>query len=467
MIVPRYYEDLQMLHENIMPDRSYFIPASCYMDGLDEHRERSDRVQMLSGKWRFKYYDSIYYLKEFFYENDFSADSFEQVTVPGVWQNYGCDSHQYTNIRYPFPFDPPYVPQDNPCGAYILDFHYRKEAEAPTAYLNFEGVDSCFYVWMNGRYVGYSQVSHSTAEFPVTEYLTEGENRLAVLVLKWCDGSYLEDQDKFRMSGIFRDVYLLKRPKEGVFDYFVRTSIHDDKASVNVRVDYFNQPVLTRISIFDHSRKLIDSRWMGKEDFGIKDTEGMRQEEETAEDLPMGARYDIELTIDSPVLWNAEKPYLYILMIETNQETITDRIGIREITIEDKILCFNGKAIKFRGVNRHDSDPVTGFCVDVGQMKKDLLMMKQYNINAVRTSHYPNSPVFYQLCDKYGLMVIDEADVESHGPVELFSKNDDFSEKSKHWNEPIADNPDFIPAVLDRVKKCVQRDKNQIGRAHV
>ena len=206
MIVPRYYEDLRMLHDNTMPARAYYIPASQRREDLTENRENSDRLQLLNGEWDFKYFESIYEVKEAFYEISYDAWDFDRVSVTGVWQMDGYDGHQYTNIRYPFPFDPPYVPQDIPCGAYVHTFSYQKDERAPKAFLNFEGVDSCFYVWMNGVYVGYSQVSHASSEFDVTSLLLEGENKLAVLALKWCDGSYLEDQDKFRMSGIFRDV---------------------------------------------------------------------------------------------------------------------------------------------------------------------------------------------------------------------------------------------------------------------
>ena len=213
MIVPRHYEDLKIMHENTMPCRAYYIPASHEMGALVENRFSSDRIICLNGTWEFQYFKSIYDLQEKFYEQGYDCSNFTQVEVPGVWQNYGYDSHQYTNVRYPIPLDPPYVPQENPCGAYIRKFMYQKQEKAPKAYLNFEGVDSCFYVWVNGTYVGYSQVSHATSEFDVTDVLADGENTLAVLVLKWCDGTYLEDQDKFRMSGIFRDVYLLNRRK--------------------------------------------------------------------------------------------------------------------------------------------------------------------------------------------------------------------------------------------------------------
>ena len=229
MNIPKHYENLQVFQENTMPNRTYYIPASRQLDVLLMGRESSERFVLLNGDWSFRYYNSIHDLEENFYKEAAIWKDFDTIPVPGVWQCYGYDSHQYTNVRYPFPFDPPYVPQDNPCGAYIHCFSYNKEAMTPKAYLNFEGVDSCFYVWLNGNYVGYSQISHSTSEFDVTNYLRDGENTLAVLVLKWCDGSYLEDQDKFRMTGIFRDVYLLLRPENVVYDYFVTTDFPKDE----------------------------------------------------------------------------------------------------------------------------------------------------------------------------------------------------------------------------------------------
>ena len=236
MLVPRYYENLSILHENTMPTRAYYIPASKRMDDLVEHRENSDRIQFLNGTWKFKYFESIYDVTEAFYEEGFSTEGFSDTKVPGVWQMDGYDNHQYTNIKYPFPFDPPFVPQDIPCGEYVYEFEYEKSEKTPKTYLNFEGVDSCFYVWLNGKYVGYSQVPHATSEFDVTELIKEGNNKIAVLVMKWCDGSYLEDQDKFRMSGIFRDVYLLKRPEKAVRDYRVNTVVKDNKATISLDV---------------------------------------------------------------------------------------------------------------------------------------------------------------------------------------------------------------------------------------
>ena len=435
MLVPRFYEDLNVMHDKTMPARTYYIPASVRMNDLVEHRERSDRFQLLNGEWKFQYYNSIYDVTESFYEKGYDVSGFDQVTVPSVWQMDGYDTHQYTNIRYPFPFDPPYVPQDIPCGAYVHNFEYHREEKASKAFLNFEGVDSCFYVWVNGAYAGYSQVSHATSEFDVTDVLNEGENTLAVLVLKWCDGSYLEDQDKFRMSGIFRDVYLLKRPEKTIRDYHITTDVEKDRVTVKLDM-YFSEPVETKVTIEDK--------------YGAVVARG-----EAAEDGVL------ELTVLNPVLWNAENPYLYQIILTMPDEVIVDRIGFRTIEIRDKVVYFNGEKIKFRGVNRHDSDPETGFVIDVRQIKKDLMLMKQHNFNAIRSSHYPNAPYFYQMCDEYGFMVIDEADIEAHGPFMLYRKEDTDQNRFRRWNEKIADDPAWEKAIVDRVRLMVQRDKNR------
>lgn len=435
MIVPRYYEDLSILHENTMPARAYFIPASKRMDNLVEHREESDRMQLLNGTWKFQYFNSIYDVQEPFFEKDYDTENFDEIQVPSVWQMAGYDTHQYTNIRYPFPFDPPYVPQDIPCGTYAHTFVYHKDENAPKAFLNFEGVDSCFYVWINGSYVGYSQVSHMTSEFDITDLLRDGENSIAVLVMKWCDGSYLEDQDKFRMSGIFRDVYILKRPKQAISDYHIKTRIEDMLAKVEIEMKFYS-PLNVKISIEDRNGAVVAL--------------GSIAEEGTA-----------VLEIASPELWNTENPYLYKLILETENEVIVDHIALRKIEIKDQVIYLNGQKIKFRGVNRHDSDPVTGFTINSEQITTDLTLMKQHNFNAIRSSHYPNAPFFYEMCDKYGFMVIDEADIEAHGPFMIYRKEDTDYNRFKRWNEKIADDPVWEEAIVDRVKLMVERDKNR------
>lgn len=437
MIVPRHYEDLNVLHENTEPPRAYFIPASRRMDDLVRHRERSDRFQLLGGLWKFRCYSSIYDLNDPFYTPGFDTSAFDTVPVPGAWQTAGYDSHQYTNLRYPFPFDPPFVPQDDPCGAYVTEFEYRRDQAAPEAYLTFEGVDSCFYVWLNGTYVGYSEVAHGMSEFRVTEHLREGKNTLAVLVLKWCDGSYLEDQDKFRMSGIIRDVYLLKRPAQAIRDYRVTTEHTAQRALV---------------------RLMLESQGCGSIRVLLEDADGRKLFDRT-----VGDNATVEIPVESPRLWTAETPYLYTLVLETDREVIVDRVGIRTVEVRDRAVLLNGEKIKFRGVNRHDSDPITGPVISREHMERDMALMKQHNVNAIRTSHYPNAPYFYQLCDQYGFMVIDEADVEAHGPVAIYYREEpDYSlRRLMKWSERIADDPAYAGAILDRVQRLVLRDYNR------
>lgn len=435
MIVPRYYENLSVLHENTMPARAYYIPASRRMDNLVEHREESDRMQLLNGTWKFQYFNSIYDIQDSFFEKNYDTENFDEIQVPSVWQMAGYDTHQYTNIRYPFPFDPPYVPQDIPCGVYVHTFEYSRDEKAPKSFLNFEGVDSCFYVWINGSYIGYSQVSHMTSEFDVTDVLQDGMNTVAVLVMKWCDGSYLEDQDKFRMSGIFRDVYILKRPKQAISDYHIKTRIEDMLAKVEIEMKFYS-PLNVKISIEDRNGAVVALGSIAEEGKAV-------------------------LEIASPELWNTENPYLYKLILETENEVIVDHIALRKIEIKDQVIYLNGQKIKFRGVNRHDSDPVTGFTINTEQITTDLTLMKQHNFNAIRSSHYPNAPFFYEMCDKYGFMVIDEADIEAHGPFMIYRKEDTDYNRFKRWNEKIADDPVWEEAIVDRVKLMVERDKNR------
>lgn len=449
MLIPSFFEDPSILHVNTEPHRAYYVPASCAMGDLVRNREESDRWLTLNGTWSFRYFDSVYDLTEKFYLPEADRSNFSSIPVPSVWQNHGYDSHQYTNIRYPFPLDPPFVPIENPAGAYVRTFTYTKDITAPETYLIFEGVDSCFYLWVNGQFVGYSQVSHATSEFKVTDYLVEGENTVAVLVLKWCDGSYLEDQDKFRTSGIFRDVYLLARPSATLHDYFTTTDLVGnwpcpEAATVRIDATFIGEPAYTRVTLQDATGRTIS------------------QGEFTAGSNREGYTHSLSLEITSPHLWTAETPYLYTIIFETPYETITDRVGVRCIEIENKtVVLLNGIPVKVRGVNRHDSDPVVGPAVDLNLVERDLVMIKQHNFNAVRTSHYPNSPYLYQLCDELGLMVMAEADNESHGNQAKYLQDSTLQNSIEHYNELVSDNPAFIKATLDRMQSALHREKNR------
>ncbi|MBR3153641.1 MAG: beta-galactosidase, partial [Lachnospiraceae bacterium] len=331
MLVPRLYENLSVLHQNTMPVHSYFIPTSTPPRTLSAlpPREDSDRLQMLSGlAWNFRYYSSIHELREAFYLPEFMPDgAWREEVVPFCWQMKGYDEHQYTNIRFPFPFDPPYVPQHNPCGAYTHTFTWHKDPDAPCTFLFFEGVDSCFYVWLNGNYVGYSQVSHYVSEFDVTDYLTEGKNHLAVLVLKWCDGSYLEDQDKFRMSGIIRDVYLLNRPKNRITDYVITTDLSEDlhTADLSIKFTFSGESIPVTLKLLEtpkDSSADFEASGNGSADSKSPETGSAAR---TVLEASLNGESEIQLGVKDPLLWNAETPNLYTLIIETEHETITER----------------------------------------------------------------------------------------------------------------------------------------------
>lgn len=421
-----FHEDPQKLHVNTEPNRNYFIPFPTDANPF-EAREKSERFTLLNGEWSFQYYDSVSDIEDNFLDTGLD----ETIAVPSNWQLKGHGKPMYVNTRYPIPYNPPYVPDKNPAGVYRRNFEMHS-ANDFEYFLNFEGVDSCFYLYVNGRFVGYSQVTHMTSEFNITPYLADGVNTVTAVVLKWCDGTYLECQDKWRMSGIIRDVYLLSRPKERISRYRVVTRLNEgfDKAEIEVSV-CSNTP--THFKLFDQA--------------GIQLSEAQAVEGKAS------------FEIHKPILWSAESPYLYRLILETEQEKIGEKIGVREIRTENGCVKINGVAVKFKGVNRHDSDPVTGFCISKEQMLKDLYLMKRHNINAIRTSHYPNAPIFLQLCDELGFYLIDEADMEAHGSVDAsqtIENNGDYSGIAL-----LANREEYEKAILDRIDLMISRDINR------
>ena len=423
MNLPHYHEDQKTLHVNTRAKRSYYVPASV-KDLAVLPREVSDRAIFLSGDWAFGHYASDLELPEGFYEEFFDYGTLDILPVPSCWQIYGYGQNNYTNVRYPFPYDPPYVPEENECGVYIRDFDMDENLF--DKHLVFEGVDSCYYVWVNGQFVGYSQVSHSPTEFDITKFVRTGSNRLCVLVYRWCDGSYLEDQDKLRMSGIFRDVYILLRPKKRVDDFFIHETFAKNYKSVDISVDLkLKGAAKVNTALYDGDVKIAECS--GKE--------------------PV-------FTVKNPHLWNAEDPYLYTIVIETPDETIARKLGLREVKVENRVIKLNGRKIKFKGVNRHDSSPYNGYAVTVDEMYEDITMMKAFNFNAIRTSHYPNSPLFLEFADEIGMYVIDESDIEIHGTASLYKGG--YAETFML----LADDPDWYEPIRDRIESNVERDKN-------
>lgn len=422
----QFHEDPQILHVGTCPIRSYYLP---FADEEESHTGVSSRVFSLDGEWAFRYFESFGQAVDPEEGLCFDEEEMGSIPVPSCWQNHGYGRHMYTNVRYPFPVDPPFVPDENPCGLYVRHFELEEKDQEARWFLNFEGVDSCFYLWVNGEFAGYSQVSHATSEFELTELLQEGDNTLAVLVLQWCDGSYLEDQDKLRMSGIFRDVYLIARPQAFLRDYFVKESFAPDFSHAQVTVELMPEGKLDlTVSLYAPDGTLVAACEHPKD--------------------------SAVLEVPAPVLWNAEHPAQYTLVLETPDECIVQMVGLRKIEVVDGVVYLNGVDIKFRGVNRHDSDPVTGYTISREQALLDLALMKRHNVNAIRTSHYPNAPWFLQMCSEYGFYVIGEADMESHGMAMRYGN---------HSNEnyaDAADDPQFGEAILDRMQRSVIRDKN-------
>ncbi|MDU4939843.1 MAG: glycoside hydrolase family 2 TIM barrel-domain containing protein [Clostridium sp.] len=431
MLLNSYHENISFLHVNMMPRRSYYVPFESVNEALKEiSRDNQKSFKSLNGTWKFKYFNSLGNIN---IDNllDNKNENFDLIKVPSVWQMQGYDNHQYTNVKYPIGFNPPFVPSNNPCGFYIRDFEIEDFSKDKDYHLNFEGVDSCFYIWLNGKFIGYSQISHSISEFDITKEVLEGKNTIAVLVLKWCDGTYFEDQDKFRMSGIFRDVYILERAKSRIIDYKIDTDINlENKIGfLNFTVtDKVNNPNIT-YSLLNPKGEVIQSGFIDND--------------------------SVTLKIEDVELWNPEDPQLYTLLIKTEDEVIKEKVGMRVISVEDSVLKLNGVNVKLRGVNHHDSHPLNGYVMTEEDLLLDLRLMKQYNFNSIRTAHYPKSPIFYEMCDEYGFLVISEADIETHGVVELYGLG-----YLENYNM-IANDPVYEKVIEDRIEASIIPYKNR------
>lgn len=429
----KYYENLDVLHLGTEEPRAYFIPFE-NMEKSKQRRETSAYFTSLCGQWDFKFFNNIAEIDDMFWSAEYSTENFDKIPVPMNWQmclGRGYDVPHYTNIRYPIPNDPPFVPEDNPCGAYSREFEVDENMLGRQLYLNFEGVDSCFYLWINGFFVGYSQVSHGTSEFNITDYVVAGRNKISLLVMKWCDGTYLEDQDFWRLSGIFREVYILARNSAGhIRDIDVKTSFNKKLTKCDFSVNLsMNGSAVVNYCLLSPDGTV------------------------TSEGLINGGKLSVRL--DYPLLWSDELPQLYNLYLYCNDEVICIPVGMRDVRIRSSCVLLNGQKIKIYGVNRHDSHPVYGHYVPYEHMLEDLYIMKRHNVNAVRTSHYPNDPRFYGMCDELGFLVIDEADLETHG----MSVRAEGSTNELSWHG-LSNNPAWEKAYVDRAKRLYERDKN-------
>lgn len=419
--IPNYHQSTETLHIGCEKPRAYFVPFPCGCASKHAERGESTFFKSLCGEWSFKFFKSVNDVC------DLSTEGSDKLTVPMSWQmalGRGYDVPNYTNVNYPIPYDPPFVPDENPCGLYSRKFTVPAAMAGKKIYLNFEGVDSAFYVWVNDEFAAYSQVSHMTSEIDVTSLVHAGENEIKVLVLKWSDGTYLEDQDMWRMSGIFREVYLLFRDETHIRDIFVHCDLDDSFTDADFTVDI--------------------------------DVTGKATVEWTL-DCPCGetifsGKCDVDEsgkivvpTVKNAKLWSDEEPNLYTLTLHCGNEYITLLIGARRVEIKDGCVVINGKKVKAKGVNRHDSHHLLGHATPVEHMVRDIMIMKAHNVNMVRTSHYPNDPRFTALCDKYGIYVCDETDLETHG--------------ARPWYA-LSRSPEWEGEYVDRVQRMVERDKN-------
>lgn len=432
------WENPQILHENRLPERAHFIPFHCVDSALTFERNESERFKLLNGIWKFSLASMPSEAPENFYEESFETTGWCDIAVPSNWQMEGHEYPHYTNVIYPFPVDPPKVPTENPTGLYRRNFNIADDWAEQKIFLRFEGVDNFFTVWVNGIKVGLSKGSRLPSEFDITPMIRKGNNLLAVKVLKWSEASYIEDQDMWWLSGIFRDVYLLARPENHVADFFVKTLLDDSGKDAVLEVD--------------GSIAGLHNNESGKIELKLLDDKGQPIADGAYNCI--NSSLSARLKVDNPQKWSAESPYLYTLLITLKNssgdilEVIAQKTGFRKIELKNGLFYVNGVAIKFKGVNRHEHHPDLGRAVPYEAMLADVLLMKRHNINAVRTSHYPDDPKFYDLCDTYGLYVIDEADIECHG----FAIIDDWDRLS---NDPLWEN-----AYVDRMVRMIHRDKN-------
>ncbi len=420
------FENPSLARGGRMDAHAYMIPHEKKDAALEGVKAKSPFYHLLSGDWSFAYYEKYSDLPE-----DIGAvPSDDALPVPSNWQMYGYDTPQYVNTAYPIPLNPPFVPAETPCGVYQTSFKLPESFKGRRTHIVLEGVDSFYYLYVNGKKQGFGKVPHLPSEFDLTDLLREGENTVTVVVYKWSEGTYIECQDFLRLSGIFRDVYLLSRAPAHLTDIAidaVPTNVYKDgriTASLS-----FSAPVSYTASLFDADGTLIG----------------------TAKDSPVSFR------VENAKLWTAETPYLYTLLIEYEGECIAQRVGIRDIKVGQRgELLINGTPVKIKGVNRHDTHPVYGHVTPMEDIRSELKQMKRLNMNAIRTSHYPNTSEFLNLCDELGFYVIAEADLESHGFVYY-----EGSYRYKAFDpEDPAESPAWTALFLDRIERLVARDRN-------
>ncbi|PAD76578.1 glycoside hydrolase family 2 TIM barrel-domain containing protein [Paenibacillus campinasensis] len=453
---PEWNNNPEVFQLNRMDAHATFISYDSVEEALEGRLEDSRSYMSLNGVWKFAWAENPEKRIKHFYARDYDASNWNEIAVPGHWQLQGYDYPQYTNVRYPWieqeDLQPPYAPTKyNPVGSYIRSFAVPDSWSDQPVYISFQGVESAFYVWLNGELVGYSEDSFTPAEFDLTPYLVKGENKLAVEVYRWSDASWLEDQDFWRLSGIFRDVYLYTAPDAHIYDFKALPELDGNykhgSLSVTIRIHNYSEQdqgaIAVDMQLYDEHRQQVWSR------------APLEQVEFGSDPVKM---ITLSGLVDSPRQWSAEDPSLYTLVVGLSNEKnktvqyVSCKVGFRRFEIQDGLMKINGKAIEFKGVNRHEFSPVKGRAIGIDEMLKDIQLMKAHNINAVRTSHYPNHPKWYELCDEYGLYVIDEVNLETHGTWR-------YGQKEEEGAIP-GSKPEWLDNVLDRSKSMYERDKN-------
>jgi beta-galactosidase len=453
---PEWNNNPDIFQLNRLEAHATLITHDTLEEALIGDRKASSHYSSLNGLWKFSFAENPDKRIKTFYEQGFDCSGWDEIQVPAHWQLQGYDYPQYTNIRYPWidseVLKAPFAPTKyNPVGSYVRTFEVPRDWAGKPVFISFQGVESAFYVWLNGELVGYSEDTFTPAEFDLTPYLIEGENKLAVEVYRWCDASWLEDQDFWRMSGIFRDVFLFTAPDAHVYDFFVNTDLDDHFRDANLRVEatianYFGNDAGTltvEAELYDSQKnKVLKQPLKLEASVGRSETSEVRG----------------SVAVANPLKWSAEQPNLYTLvlrLVDSKGQTlqwISCKVGFRKFEIHDGLMKINGERIVFKGVNRHEFSCDTGRALGEEDMIKDVILMKAHNINAVRTSHYPNNPRWYELCDEYGLYVIDETNLETHGS---------YIHDSPVLGEAVpGSNPEWRENVIDRCNSMMQRDKN-------
>ncbi|MEJ5350017.1 MAG: glycoside hydrolase family 2 TIM barrel-domain containing protein [Melioribacteraceae bacterium] len=438
--INKYIENPEVFGENKEEPTAILIPYSSLESALSYQKEKSEYYSSLNGNWKFQWQINPSLVPKDFYKKEFNDKTWKEIPVPSNWQMQGYDHLMYRNIPMEFyPYNPPYVPDDiNPTGLYRKIFKVPSEWKDRKIFLHFDGIQSAAFIWLNGKYVGYHEDGMTPAEFDITDKIEKGNNLLAVMVLRWSDGSYLEDQDMFRYSGIYRNVYIYSKPLVTIRDLFIKTDLDEKYVDANLILDITlknykekSSKVKIRYTLYDSSNKKVFSN--------------------NSDYIEVKEKLQTTLTqkVTSPEKWSDEHPYLYKLILElidSNQkviEALCQRVGFRELEVKNGVAMMNGMPIYFRGTNRHEHNPVGGKTLTKELMLEDIKLLKQFNFNAVRTSHYPNDPLWYDLCDEYGILIQDEVNAECH-----YTENE-FPSRKEYFN-----------AFMDRFIRMVQRDKN-------